>query len=307
MHSIPSILLALSTLPSGGQAAASEMPVPSQCALPEGWSQVAGRGSRYVVFGELHGTHESPAFVGDLACALASRNRRVLVAVELDSTIDGALQEAWKQPVSRFKQALGAAGWQGRKDGVGSEAMFAMLVRLHALKEAGLPIGVAAFNGTRDEAQQKRFPDLDLAGQGPHEAAQAENIKEAAALARYDQVLVLAGSFHAERTRYGEGANSFDPMAVRLASFGTVTSLKMRYAAGTSWDCNPKPGMRFEPGQTIPEDAIECGNHRAKGDADLFRAPFMQLGAFPGEDRDARFDGFFWLGPISGSPPQVPE
>ena len=90
--------------PGSAAGSASEMPVASQCALPEGWSQVAEWGSRYVVFGELHGTHESPAFVGDLACALASRDRRVLVAVELDSTIDGALQDAWKQPVSRFKQ-----------------------------------------------------------------------------------------------------------------------------------------------------------------------------------------------------------
>lgn len=29
----------------------------------------------------------------------------------------------------------------------------------------------------------------------------------------------------------------------------------------------------------------------------------MGLGAFPGEKPDARYDGFFWLGAISGSPP----
>ena len=43
-----------------------------------------------------------------------------------------------------------------------------------------------------------------------------------------------------------------------------------------------------------------------RSEADLKRAPFIGLGAFPGAEPDPRYDGFFWLGPISGSPPLLP-
>jgi hypothetical protein len=236
---------------------------------------------------------------------LASQKQRILVGVELDSTTNEALQDAWKLPPDEFNQALVRAGWRGREDGVASQAMFAMLVRLHSLKATNLSIDVVAFNGTRNETQQTRFANLP--GQGPHEAAQAENIHEAATQGSYDQVLILVGWFHAEKTRYGEGTTSFEPMAARLASFAPVVSLKMHFAQGTAWNCIAKPGLSFEPGQEIPSDAIKCSDYPAKGDVDLKRLPFIGLGTFSGEEPDARYDGFFWLGPVSGSAPQVPN
>jgi hypothetical protein len=307
MPSMPTILVSCLALSLGATPGRSEppsiTPAAETCPVPEGWAEIANLQPRYIVFGELHGTQESPAFVGDLACALAAQDQRVLLAIEFDSGADAALQDAWRLPANEFAQALQKFGWKGRTDGVASEAMFAVLVRLHRLKDAGRPIDVAAFNGPRDESQRKRF--AHLAGQGPHEAAQAENIHNAASSGSYDRVLVLVGGFHAETVPYGEGAKSFDPMAARLARTGRVVSLKMRFAAGSAWNCIAKPGRRFEPGQAIPKDAIECGNHPAKSEVDLERAPFMQLGAFPGEAPIAGFDGFFWLGSVHGSAPQV--
>lgn len=294
-----SILLAASAPTSAAAAPSPMAPAAEPCALPEGWSEVASRQPRYVVFGEFHGTRQAPAFIGNIACALASRKQRILVAIEQHSPDNGALQDAWQLPANRFGQAVRLVGWKGRKDGVASEAMFAMLVRLHELKTTGLPIDIVAFNS--DDAQAQRF--ANLARQGPHEAAQAENIHEAASRGSYDQVLVLVGSFHAGKARYGEGAESFDPMAARLASFGPVVSLDMRFAAGTTWNCITKPGVKFIPGHPPPADAIDCGLHELKGDPDLKRAPFIGLGAFPGEEPDTGYDGFFWLGPVSGSPP----
>lgn len=301
----PLILLVISALTLVTATAASVTSAEesaASCALPEGWAEVASRQPRYVVFGELHGTQQSPAFIGDLACALASREQRVLVAIEQNARDNAALQDAWRLPVSRFGQALRLVGWNGRKDGIASEAMFAMLVHLHALKTAGLPIDIVAFNG--NSAQEKHFPHLG--GRGAHEAAQAENIHEAATHGNYDQVLVLVGNVHARRSRHGEGADSFDFMAARLAALGRVVSLNTRYAAGTAWNCLAKPGVTFTPGHPPTADAIDCGHHPVKSNSDLKRAPFIGLGAFPGEEPDARYDGFFWLGPISGSPPLMP-
>ncbi|HEX8062893.1 MAG TPA: hypothetical protein VF535_06725, partial [Allosphingosinicella sp.] len=188
------------------------------CSVPEGWSRVAARKTPYIIFGEVHGTRESPAFVEATACGLAAKGARVLVGVEHNATDDPALQAAWSLPDAQFPAALRALGWAGRKDGVASQAMFELLLRLHRLKERGRRIDVVAFNGARDAEQRERFKDLP--GQGPHEAAQAENVRRAAEAKRYDHVLVLVGNLHARKQPVTRGGMSFEPMAMRLAPAG---------------------------------------------------------------------------------------
>src|SRR3546814_20260999 len=100
--------------------------------------------------------------------------------------------------------------------------MFALLVRLHGLKEAGVAVDVAAFNGMRDDAQRARLAGLP--GQGPHEAAQAENIRDAAAAGDYDRLLILVGSFHARKSTGGAGDDRFEHMAMSSAPSGPPTS-----------------------------------------------------------------------------------
>lgn len=276
-----------------------------ECKVPLGWDVIADQGPRYVVFGELHGTQQGPEFIGNLACALAAKKQRILVAVEKSATDDRELQTAWKLPGGQFGKALTDIGWWGSKDGVASEAMFVMLVRLHALKERGLPIGVVAFNGIKDEDQSKRF--ADLLGQGPHEAAQAENIARAAALADYDRVLVLVGNFHARKDRIERRGAQFDPMAKRLAQHGKTVSLDMRYAEGSSWTCVMKSGLKVEPGKPVTADSLDCGSHPTKGSPDLRRDPFIELDPVSTDGPNGKYDGFFWVGAISGSPPFAPR
>ncbi len=272
----------------------------TECHAPEGWNDLAQHNPRYVVFGELHGTRQGPEFIGNLACALASQGERVLVAVEKSATDDPALQTAWALPKDRFQKSLGQIGWIGRQDGVASQAMFAMLVALHDLKERGLPVGIVAFNGDRDAAQSQRF--ADLAGQGPHEAAQAENIVHAAQQANYDRVLILVGNFHARKRTVDRGGVRFDPMAARLNRYGHTLALNMRYAAGTSWNCVRKAAPAVDDGKPLTDEGLDCGIHQIRGSADLGRSPFVELVAT--EDRTAHdYDGFFWVGPITGSPP----
>lgn len=107
----------------------------TECQLPAGWEAVVNRKSQFVVFGELHGTQQAPAFVGDVACALSAQGERVLVAVEHPSKENPAFQAAWKVPDARFPEAIKQAGWADRDDGVGSEAMLSLLVRLHQLAQ----------------------------------------------------------------------------------------------------------------------------------------------------------------------------
>lgn len=302
------MLLALGVLLAAGAAdarGASSLSGAARCRLPPGWDQVAARGARFVVFGEMHGTQQSPRFLGDVACALAARGERLLVAVEHFSTVNGDFQKAWALPDADFVPALTKAGWAGRDDGVGSEAMLAMLVRLHRLARAGYRIDIVAFSGVRDEAQQRRF--ASLAGQGPHDAAQAENIREAAARRPYDHVLILVGNAHARKSPVTYTPVPFEPMAMQLGKSESVVSLNMKSAAGTIWNCGLKPDVVRKPGVPITNADIACGAHPATADADLKPTPFIALRALPGQQPDPDYDGVYWLGPISASPPAVPD
>lgn len=296
--------LVLAAMVGGLTVAVPTMARPAEeCRIPDGWAQVVRSDPRYVVFGEIHGTQQSPAFIGNLACALAMRGERALVAVELGSIHDAALQAAWLLPHKQFPAALVKNGWAGQNDGVGSVAMRDMLVRLHALKDAGRPIAVVAFNGARDATQRTKFADQP--GQGPHEAAQAENIRNAANAGRYDRVLVLVGNLHARKQPVERQAATFRPMAMQLAPAGTVVSLDMATAGGASWSCQLREGIKPSPGTPLTREMMDCAGHPLRGDATIDRAPFITLQPLPGATRDPAYDGSYWLGPVSASPPAV--
>lgn len=295
----------LATLPTALHAHPDHEPeTASQCILPPGWSAVAARDPQFVILGETHGTKEAPAFVSDLVCALAARGDRVLLAVEHSSTFNAGWQEAWALPQEQFRDAVLQHGWQGREDGVASIAMLDLIVRAHALKEGGAHIGIVAFNGARDDDQRSRFADLP--SQGPHEAAQAENIAVAAAAGHYDAVIVLVGSLHAMNAPTSIGGPEFEPMAALLTAYGPVATLVMKHGSGSSWSCQLDDNAQFVPGQPLPANAVVCADHPAGGTDALEGEPYVSLTMPQGDPASFFYDGFFWVGPITASPPAFP-
>jgi len=173
------------------------------CAPVPGWEALlAASEDDVIIFGELHGTAEAPAAVAEIVCAAASEGP-VLLAIEWNARDNDGLQTAWVGSHDSFPEALNAhaAGWNDRQDGVGSQAMLDMLVRLHALKAAGRDIDIAAFNGARDDVQEAMFEELP--GQEPHEMRQATNIDAAVNRRSYRHIFVLVGSLHAKKTGSG--------------------------------------------------------------------------------------------------------
>lgn len=299
------ILLSLLILPSvsaeGRRSETSKTMAQPVCTLPPGWTDIARRKPRFVIFGEVHGTQEAPDFVGRIACGLVAQGKSVLVAVEHQVSLDSVYQAAWRQPPETFASALLQADWKESRDGKGSVAMLKMLKQLHRLSSQGHAVRLAAFDGERDNVQRRKFSSLP--GQGPREAAQAENIRIAADAASYDFVLVLAGNMHASKQPFKRGDTTIEPMAIHLARVGPTVTLDAKYSGGSAWTCELKPGMHPEPGKPLSKDAVECAVHPLGMQPDLGRAPFLSLAASP--DVDDAYDGFFWLGTAHGSPPAV--
>jgi len=296
------LALGLSIAGNASAAAEGSEEVKFGCQLPAGWSELAEIDPRFIIFGELHGTNEAPEFVKSVACALARENHRVLVAFEQPTQDNEALQAAWESD-DDFEERLATIGYSGRADGTASMAMFRTTTELHRLKRDGLPISVFVFNGFKDEQQYNRLAHLPF--QGPSEAAKAENIREASTLEPYDYVLILVGNFHAIKTSFSRNGIEFDPMARLLSRYGETVSLNMRYADGTSWNCSLKPGVDRTAGGISTDDVV-CGANPTKGEAMSRPAPAMALEQADDAGEALPYDGFFWVGSISASPPKSP-
>lgn len=285
-------------------AAAQDTLEPGACTAPEGWDDVKARNPDFVVFGELHGTAEAPALIARLLCAEAMLGHRVLLAVEHAAYYNAGWQDAWALSPEAFRATLPDLGWRGQEDGVASEAMLAMVLDAHALQNKGAVIDIVAFNGARDPAQKARFADLP--SQGPHEASQAENIADAAAGKDYDRVIVLVGGLHAATAPLSSGGPPFEPMAMRLRGYGKVLSLAMQHAGGKSWNCQLTQGTKPAPGQAVTDDMLACAAFPSSAEGASDRPPHIAVGEFVEPNLARRFDGTFWVGPISASPPAFP-
>lgn len=275
--------------------------VAEPCKGPDGLAAIVASKARFVIFGELHGTEQSPAFVGDVACALTTENRHILVAVELSSPDNAALQAAWAGAQQPFADTLVRTmpDWTARNDGVTSRAMLAMLVRLHDLKAQGRAIDVVAFNGPRDDAQHDKFKDLP--GAGGHEAAQAENIRIAADAGRYDRVLVLVGEAHAQKVPIERHGPVYEPMAMRLAPAAQVLTFDIAYPPGSAWTCDVKSDYKGGP---ISSDAVDCSAHPLSGTSVGGEVRILLNKDFPSSAPvDPAYDGVFVVGPVTASPP----
>ena len=285
---------------SGGGGA---QPSRSECELPDGWRAVEARNPHYVIFGETHGSRESPELVGAIACALAIRGQRVLVGVEIASSTNPDLQRLWATSAAGFAHRLLSElpYYAEREDGVASVAMVRMLDRLHMLSKSGKKVDIVAFNGARDAAQVRRWRDLP--GQGPHEAAQAENIAEAAARQSYDRVLVLVGNFHAQRRPAHWPNATFDPMALRLAHTDTIISLNQVFAAGTLWNCIRKSGTVIPSSGEVRDDQRDCGLHGHLPDHIPRGSVRIKLTKRAAGGESPQYDGEYWFPVVHGSQP----
>ena len=272
------------------------------CAPLPGWEEVAERATgKFLIFGETHGSAESPAATTEFVCAVAEQGP-VLLGIEFWSGGNGGLQAAWSESPQNFREALRREmpEWRRRLDGVGSVAMFSMLQRLHALKSNGRQIDVVAFNGARDQTQRKKFGDQP--GQGPHEAAQAENIRVATEKDNYRHVVVLVGAFHAAKAPLELDGFEVRPMAMQLGRATDVISLEMVHLGGESWNCQMHKDVVRQPSEPVTDEMIECGAH-TDGPRGNQRGKGFSL--YP--DTDNGFDGQYWLGTITASAPAFPE
>ena len=247
--------------------AAVAAPIGNEAAL---W---ANPETRYVIVGETHGTAETPAFFGDLACDAHKSGRPVVVAVEIGEMSQGAI-DRWLAsdggPKARA-QFLVEPSWKSN-DGRSSRAYLALFERLRTCLKARQVTAVAAIQ-----------PAGPWSSQSDYNTAMAQRLTAAAARQGNALVVALVGSFHVGKRPQVFAGETIVPAAGDLPTRETV-SLEVS-TAGEAWNCQ----------------RAGCGVHPVAGDAPKRRSVSLGPGA------PAGFDGTIDLGvPATASPPAVP-
>lgn len=165
-------------------------------------------------FGEMHGTNESPAFVGDVACAVAQAGFRVQVGLEIWATEQKAIERFLE--TGERDRLLSGPFWAAH-DGRSTTAMVELLDRIRWLKRAGGIIDVVAYDITDK-------PDRD----------QAMAIKVLSSRDGRGVFVGLSGNIHSRRTKW----NEVTPLVMHLADANlAVKTHDVSASGGTFWAC----------------------------------------------------------------------
>jgi hypothetical protein len=235
-----------------------------------------------VLVGEMHGTVESPAFVGRAVCVALAGGRPVTVGLEIPIEEDARIRAylASSGSASDRDALLAGAFWQAPfQDGRRSRAMLALLEDLRRTLRAGGPVHLLLLDSTAFRGGSER------------DRAMAGRLRDAIAGAPHDLFLVLTGNLH---TRLRQGVSwdpSYEPMGLvltRLAPKLPIAALDVAYTGGSAWICEtPQPAS--------------CGAKTLKGRPDA-GSPGVTLAPTVSAEG---YSGVYGVGTLTASPPAL--
>lgn len=240
--------------------------------------------ARAIVVGEVHGTTETPAFVGQVVCGLLKSGRPVILALERDGSEQVALNRylASAGLPADVKALTGNGAWaEPMQDGRNSRAMLALIEQVRQWKQAGQRVGLLAMQMEYHqivprEPKQVSFTEADGARLALlNDRAMADKTWVTLTANPGYTVVALAGNTHTalgskQRARY-EASPSFADL---LAETSPVHVIGLTTTGGTTWVARPD-------GQQGPRLSV----------------------AHPMYYEDSRVDSQVDLGRITASPP----
>ncbi len=273
--SVAAFALAAACLPAwAGQA-------PVGCGALPGLDPLL-RSRDVVLVGEMHGTVESPAFVGRATCLALADGRSVTVGLEIPIEENARIRAflASSGSASDRDALLGGAFWQAPfQDGRRSRAMLALLEDLRRTLRAGSPVHLLLLDSTA------------FRGGSARDRAMAGRLRDAIAGAPHDLFLVLTGNIH---TRLRQGVPwdpSYEPMGfvlTHLAPRLAIAALDVVYTGGSAWICeSPQPAS--------------CGAKTLKGRPD---AGSIGVTLAPTVSAEG-YSGSYSVGALTASPPAL--
>jgi hypothetical protein len=229
-----------------------------------------------LVFGEVHGTREVPDFVIGYLCAAAKQQRKLTLAVEFPSEEQSAFDtfmasSGTAQDAQRF---TGTPFWRrAAQDGRTSIDMLRLFDSVRALRAGGADIKLIGIDGNVPTARRDAF--------------MADKLRTELRQGAGRQVVALIGGLHAIRSK-GTRFNPQQESAVYLLADRRPLALTVGTAGGTAWVCQGgAPGSCHATAWDINR---------------ITPAPATPFSLVP---PSAQFDGVFFVGATTASPPAI--
>lgn len=250
-----------------------------KCNAYSGWERVAEMASsRIIMFGEMHGTNESPDAMASFLCELVKNGTPIKFGIEAAHNQGSALNEALTWPIEEQRLTDAAPQMWSVPDGRNSIAVLRLLKKLALWKASGANIEVFAFDSTfvGDDAGFSRSTVM------------AREVDTAAR--EFDgAVVVLTGGYHI-RLNPPELQNSGGSLASEVRE-RPVLAMDMAHEGGTAFVT-----VSFGGGEPVTGESSFAKNHTEDRDMNSFRV----------SEIDGR-KGYYFVGAITASPPAFPE
>jgi hypothetical protein len=230
----------------------------------------------FLVFGEVHGTREVPEFLAAYLCTATKQRRKITLAIEFPSGEQSAL-DAFIASSGTGEDAgrLTATPFWRRaaQDGRTSIDMLRMLDSIRTLRAGGADIKLLGIDSDLPSARRDAF--------------MADRLRSELHQGAGRQVVALIGGLHAIRTK-GTRFNPQQESAIYLLADLRPLSLTVGTAGGTAWVC--------QGGGPASCRATAWDINR------VTPAPATPFSLVP---PSAQFDGVFFVGATTASPPAV--
>ena len=250
------------------------------CTPIDGLSSILRPGA-VAVFGEMHGTVESPAFVEAVICLAAERGLPIVLGVEQDHAVESATNRFVASPgADADRQSLLAQPFWAdvKQDGRASAAMFHLIDLARQLTASGRGrVRVIAFSETAPSGQER-------------DRLMAANIRRAVLNAPEFMTVLLTGNLHSKMAVGVSFDAAYEPMGLLLQRQMVgrrVFGFDVSHPGGFAWMCEMNP-----PG---------CGPHGLRGTAAL---PPNHLVVYS-EINSAGYGGAYGVGRLTASEPAV--
>ncbi|MCS0583695.1 hypothetical protein NX784_19050 [Massilia pinisoli] len=213
------------------------------------------RGHRIVMFGEGHGTKESPATFLRIVCAALRQGASVAVGLEMPVDLN--------EPLATYLQSTGDLAartallrtefWKQGQDGRASVAMADMIDGLRRLRQAGYSLEVFAMQGAGADWHLRNDEKM------------ATRIREAFNAAPTSLILTLTGNVHSMKTKpEWFPAEVPAPIPTYLKDLAPVT-FDLTSTGGSAWSCQKECGPRAESVRSGPDEFVVAAS--GMGDA----------------------------------------
>ncbi|MGE8225071.1 MAG: hypothetical protein ACN6RK_04705 [Stenotrophomonas sp.] len=192
-----------------------------------------------LLIGEIHGTNEAPALIGDLACTSAKARKNLIVAPKIPMHEHASINQfLMSVGTNAYQTALLTGRFWAREmqDGRSSRAILKLLHRLRALRAESASVRVLA---------------IDDGMAGERDVNMATSIR--AMRSEGTKVIVLLGNVHASRAKEQRSVPEYEPPGYLMKDLA-LHSEYVGGPTGNAWICAPECGVISIPDNRFMSD-----------------------------------------------------